>query len=61
MKNTLVELGVADDRITTIGMGCDDPWHIKNAGYEGPAASSNRKVVLLDASTDQAQKIMSNK
>lgn len=61
VKNTLVELGVADDRITTIGMGCDDPWHIKDAGYEGPAASSNRKVVLLDASTDQAQEIMSNK
>lgn len=60
VKNTLIELGVDAGRITAIGMGSDDPWHIKGAGYEGAVASSNRKVVLLDTSTEQAQEIMSN-
>lgn len=59
VRNTLTELGVEAGRITAIGMGSDDPWHIKDAGYEGPVASSNRKVVLLDADTAQAQEIMS--
>lgn len=61
VKHTLTELSVDADRITTIGMGSDDPWHIKNAGYEGPVASSNRKVVLIDAKTELAQEIMDNR
>lgn len=60
VKRTLVELGVDESRINTIGMGSDDPWHIKDAGYDGPVASSNRKVVLIDARTDLAQKLMEN-
>ena len=60
VRNTLTELGVDAERITAIGMGSDDPWHIKDAGYEGPVASSNRKVVLLDAGTAQAQEIVNN-
>ena len=61
VKNTLIEFNIDADRITALGMGSDDPWHIKNAGYEGPAASSNRKVVLIDAQTELAKEIMSNK
>lgn len=58
VKNTLIELGVDGNRIVTIGMGSSDPWHVPNAGYEGSIASGNRKVVLLDADSEQAQEIM---
>lgn len=57
VKTTLVELGVDGSRITTIGMGSSDPWHVPNAGYEGVAASANRKVVLLDSRSTTAQLI----
>ena len=60
VKRTLVELGVDESRINTIGMGSDDPWHIEDAGYDGPVASSNRKVVLIDARTDLAQELMNS-
>lgn len=58
VKNTLIELGVDEGRIISIGMGSDDPWHIPNAGYDGPAASANRKVVLLDSRSETAQVIL---
>ncbi len=58
VKASLVSLGVSESRLTAIGMGCEDPWHIKGAGLEGQLASSNRKVVLLDAATDEAQTIL---
>lgn len=58
VKKTLIDLGVNADRITTIGMGASDPWHIPNAGYDGAAASANRKVVLLDARSATAQTII---
>lgn len=60
VKNTIVSLGVDSSRIITVGMGSDDPWHITNAGFEGAAASSNRKVVLLDTRSDTAQEIIKN-
>jgi len=44
-------------------MGASDPWHISGAGYDetvGSAASSNRKVVLIDANTELAQQLMSS-
>lgn len=55
---TLEALGVEADRLIAMGLGSDDPWHIANAGYTGPMASANRKVVLLDATTDQAKEIL---
>ena len=63
VKHTLVEFGVDDKRINTLGMGASDPWHINGAGYDetvGSAASSNRKVVLIDANTELAQQLMSS-
>lgn len=59
VKNALVELGVNTDRIIAIGLGSEkDPWHVYNAGYDGAAASGNRKVVLLDASSGRAVSIL---
>ncbi len=58
VKQTLVDLGVSAERITTKGMGSSDPWHVPNVGYEGAAASGNRKVVLLDVRTETAQSII---
>lgn len=58
VKDTLMELGIDSSRICTMGMGSDDPWHIHNAGYDGEAASSNRKVVLIDRRTELAQELM---
>ena len=59
VRGTLVELGVDERRIIAVGLGSiNDPWHIWDAGYDGPAASSNRKVVLLDASSETAISIL---
>lgn len=59
VKNALIDLGVSADRIITIGLGSEkDPWHVYNAGYDGAAASGNRKVVLLDASSERAASIL---
>lgn len=59
VKNALIELGVSADRIITLGLGSEkDPWHVYNAGYDGVAASGNRKVVLLDASSERAVSIL---
>lgn len=59
VMNSLVDLGVDADRIIAVGLGSTkDPWHIWGAGYDGAAASSNRKVVLLDADSDTALEIL---
>ena len=59
VKNALVELRVSADRIIAIGLGSEkDPWHVYNAGYDGSAASGNRKVVLLDSSSERAVAIL---
>ncbi|MBO4926721.1 MAG: OmpA family protein [Clostridiales bacterium] len=58
VKETLVSLGISDDRILTIGQGSADRWHIYGAGTSGPIAASNRKVVLLDADSLTAKQIL---
>lgn len=58
VRATLVALGVDENRLIAVGMGSDDPWHISKAGLDSAAASANRKVVLLDASTEQAAAIL---
>ena len=59
VRSTLVQLGVDESRIVTMGLGSSDPWHVYGAGYEGSIASGNRKVVLLDASSATAKEILS--
>ena len=58
IKTVLVSRGVSEERIDTIGMGGKDPWHIYNVGTSGELAAQNRKVVLLDAASDQAKELM---
>ena len=59
VKDALIDLGVSADRIITLGLGSEkDPWHVYNAGYDGAAAVGNRKVVLLDASSERAASIL---
>lgn len=58
VRSTLIQLGVDQSRIVTVGLGSSDPWHVYGAGYDGSIASGNRKVVLLDASSDTAKEIM---
>lgn len=59
VRRTLIDLGVDPDRIIAVGLGSTDPWHIYGVGYDGEAASCNRKVVLLNASSKTAQEILS--
>lgn len=59
VRDTLIQFGVDESRIVTVGLGSSDPWHVYGAGYEGSIASGNRKVVLLDASSDTAKEILS--
>ena len=59
VRNSLIQLGVDESRIVAVGLGSNDTWHVYGAGYEGSIASGNRKVVLLDASSDTAKKILS--
>lgn len=60
VRDTLIRLGVDESHIVTVGLGStSDPWHVYGAGYEGSIASGNRKVVLLDASSDTAKGILS--
>lgn len=58
VKSTLIDFGVPANRLIVKGLGVSDPWHIENAGYEGKLASQNRKVVLIDSSSEIAKSIM---
>ena len=58
VKSILTSFGVDEDRILTRGLGGTDPWHIYNVGTQGELAAQNRKVVLIDASTNVAQEIL---
>lgn len=58
VKQTLVDFGVDPSRIIAIGLGSTDPWHVYGIPTSDKAASCNRKVVLLDASSQTAQEIL---
>lgn len=51
VKDTLVQFGVSESRLTTVGLGSSDPWHVVGAD------AANRKVVLLDAGSELAQQL----
>lgn len=60
---TLVSLGVDESRLIAIGLGFEDEWHIDDLNSDGTLNANayfNRKVVILNAETEQAQNIISN-
>ena len=58
VRDTLIELGVPENRMRAVGLGNDDPWHISGAGTEGNLASQNRRVMLLDADSETVKAIV---
>lgn len=60
VRNTLIGMGISEGRITTLGLGSHDPWHIYGAGTDGPLAAANRKVVILDAASPTAQELLAS-
>jgi len=62
VRNTLISLGASENQIKAIGLGYSDPWHIPDTRDDGTLiesiASQNRKVVLMDASSYEAQSIL---
>lgn len=58
VKQSLVDLGVDPSHIIAVGLGSTDPWHVYDIPTSDKAASCNRKVVLLDASSYTAQEIL---
>jgi len=58
IKQVLIDKGISESRIKTIGLGGNDPWHIYNVGTSGELAAQNRKVVLLDADSETAQELL---
>lgn len=58
VKQTLCGMGIAGERIVTLGLGSSDPWHIGGLSTADPASSMNRKVVVLDLASDTARQLL---
>lgn len=63
VRRTLIALGVAASQVIAIGVGYDgDPWHLPDTASDGTLiesiASQNRKVVLMDATSAEAKRIL---
>ena len=60
VRASLISLGVDPGQILAIGLGSTlDPWHIYGAGTgDSAAASSNRKVILMNADSDTARELL---
>lgn len=58
VKQSLVDLGVDQNRIIAVGLGSTDPWHVYGIPTSDKAASCNRKVILLDGSSETTQEIL---
>ncbi len=57
VRDSLVSMEPAlEERISTVGTGCDNPWHIRGLGTDTPQAAQNRRVVLMEYSN--AQKLL---
>lgn len=59
VKNSLIDLGISEERIVALGWGNQDKWHLGGVGTSGELAAQNRKVVLLDGNTEEALEIIS--
>ena len=58
VKDALESLNVPEERLIAVGLGSEAPWQIRGAGYDGPLAAENRRVVLMDAGTDTARQLL---
>lgn len=58
VANVLISMGVSGDRLTSIGLGFEDPWHISDLDENGiqveTYASQNRKVLIIDTNSEDA-------
>jgi outer membrane protein OmpA-like peptidoglycan-associated protein len=63
VRETLIKFGVPAEMIQTIGLASSDPWHIPDTDNKGKMnennATQNRKVVLLDLTSEMAKEILS--
>ena len=54
----LTEYGVAESRLTALGLGFSDPWHVEDRDTSGALAEDlarqNRKVLILDQNSPEA-------
>ena len=62
VKSVLISCGVSEDQLICLGLGCeDDPWHIQDVDENGRQveeyASKNRKVLLMDVKSEEANLI----
>lgn len=61
VMNCLInDFGLDPSKIIAIGLGNQDPWHVHGIPVQDKEASCNRKVVILDASSEIALEIISN-
>lgn len=58
VKQSLLDLDVDPSRVIAVGLGSTDPWHVYGIPTSDKSASCNRKVVLLDASSQTALEIL---
>lgn len=61
VKSVLISCGVSEEQLICLGLGCSDPWHISDVDENGRQveeyASKNRKVLLMDVSSEEAKLI----
>lgn len=64
IKKILVGQGISEDRISTYGLGYENPFYKNDIDENGKLveeiAKANRCIVLLDADSELAQKIISD-
>lgn len=59
VKDTLVSMGVCEEQLVAVGLGCEDPWHVPDTtdGQLNENAARNRKVLVLNADSEDAMMI----
>lgn len=59
VRQSLIDMGIDASRIVAVGLSNQDPWHIYGVGTDTELAGHNRKVVLLNADSEDARSILS--
>ncbi len=61
VTNELINCGIPEEQLIPIGLGFNDPWHIRDLDEDGKQveelASQNRKVLIVDVNSADAQKL----